>query len=144
MLRSPVFFKIMRPITIVKRFLRGDTPSIPLPADIDEELTSDPSTGSWSLVSQSGKSGTPSKQINPTKEVECQTSSSAPTENSYPRASVKHFLGLSAHKPAAAPSFEPKSKLPKLTYGGLEAPRLHCFATASLSSPLSHTPQHVQ
>ncbi len=52
--RSPQSFSssVMKPITIVKRFLKGETPAIPLPPGIDES-TSNPSTGSWLLVSNS-------------------------------------------------------------------------------------------
>ncbi len=43
----------MRPVAIVKRLLKGETPSIPLPPGIDDDLTSNPSTASWLLLSQS-------------------------------------------------------------------------------------------
>ena len=61
----------MRPITILKRLLAGDTPSILLPPGIDDDATSNPSTGSSLLVSQNG---TQANHVKNTKEVECQTS----------------------------------------------------------------------
>ena len=141
--RSPqtCLSSIMRPITIVKSFLKGDTPSIPLPPSIDDELTSNPSTGSWLLVSQSP---TQSNHMNSTKEVECQTSPSEQALYHRPRACAKRFFGLSTDAPASVPSFAPKSKLPKLNYGGLQAPQLHCFAISLQSNSSLHTPQSVQ
>ncbi len=43
----------MKPVTIVKRFLRGQTLSISLPLGIDDEIVSNPSAESWLLISQS-------------------------------------------------------------------------------------------
>ena len=40
----------------LKRFLKGETPSIPLPPGIDDDVVSNPSTTSWLLISQSSTS----------------------------------------------------------------------------------------
>ncbi len=126
----------MRPITIVKRFLKGETPSIPIPPGIEDEVVSNPSTASWLLISQS-----PTRQrsnpITSTKEAECQTMSALQPFYSRPRACIKRSLGLSGDTPRPAPSFLPRSKVPKLNVGGLQPPKLHCFATSMLSSPTS-------
>ena len=132
--------RTMRPITIVKRFLKGETPSIPLPPGIADDMTSNPSTGSWLLVSQNGTQANHTKN---TKEVECQTSPNGPPLYHCPRACAKRFFGLSNDAPASVPSFPPKSRLPKLHHGGLQAPQLHCFATSSCSDPYPRTPQPV-
>ena len=74
-----------------------------------------------------------------------QTSPRGPPLFHRPRACAKRFFDSSRDAPASVPSFTtPKSKLPKLHYGGLQAPQLHCFATSSCSDPYLHTPQPVQ
>ncbi len=126
----------MRPITIVKRFLKGETPSIPLPPGIDHEVASNPSTAWWLLISQSS-TRQQSNQIISTKEAECQTLSASQPFYSRPQACIKRSWGLSGDTPLPAPSFLPKSKAPKLDYEGLQPPKLHCLATSLLSNPLS-------
>lgn len=122
-------------LIIVKRFLKGETPSIPLPPGVDE-LSSNPSTGSWLLVSQSPTL---------TREVECQTSPSEQALCHRPRARVKRFFGLIIHwGTRLCVFFCAKPKLPKLNYGGLQAPQLHCLATSSPSNSSLHIPQSVQ
>ena len=54
------------------------------------------------------------------------------------------WIKLSTDAPATVPSLAPKSKLPKLNYGGLQAPQLHCFATSLQSKSSLHTPKSVQ
>ena len=126
----------MRPITIVKRFLKGETPSIPLPPGIDHEVASNPSTARWLLISQS-PTRQQFNQIISTKEAECQTLSASQPFYSRPQACIKRSWGLSGDTPLPAPSFLPKSKAPKLDYEGLQPPKLHFFATSLLSNPLS-------
>ena len=130
----------MRPITIVKHFLKGETPSVPLPPNIDDDATSNPSTGSWLLVSHSGTQANHAKN---TKEVECQTTPLGPPLHHRPRFCAKRFFDLSKDDPTSVPSFSTRSKLPKLHYGGLQASQLDCFATASGSDPCLRAPQPV-
>ena len=63
---------LMKPITIVKRFLKGEAPSIPLPPGTDDEVVSNPSTESWLLISQSSTRQR-AHHVASTKEAECQT-----------------------------------------------------------------------
>ncbi len=130
----------MRPITIVKPFLKGETPSVPLPPDIDDDATSHPSTGSWLLVSHSGTQANHAKN---TKEVECQTTPLGPPLHHRPRFCAKRFFDLSKDDPTSVPSFSTRSKLPKLHYGGLQASQLDCFGTSSGSDPCLRAPQPV-
>ena len=126
----------MRPITIVKRFLKGETPSIPIPPGIEDEVVSNPSTASWLLISQSS-ARQQSNPITSTNEAECQTMSALQPFYSRPRACIKRSLGLSGDTPLPAPSFLPRSKVPKLNVGALQTPKLYCFARSMLSSPTS-------
>ena len=98
----------MRPITTVKRFLKGETPSVPLPPGIDDDATSNPSTASWLLVSQSGTQ-TQTNHIKNTKDVECQTTPFGQPLYHRPRACAKHFFDSSKDAPASVPSFSPRS-----------------------------------
>ena len=107
--RSPFSFGSMQPITIVKRFLNRTTPSIPLPEDIGDEPTT----------------------------VACQTS--APLQfQEEPRSSLKKNVPLHHEEALQPPSFKPRSKLPRLHYGGLQIPELHCFASSLTTSDTAH------
>ena len=105
----------MQPIAIVKRFLNGTTPSIPLPQDIDD----DPASHSESrlLISQT----TEDLEVLPTSiaTVACQTSASPQPLYERPRSSLEKNHLLHRAEALPPPSFEPKSKLPRLHYGGL-------------------------
>ena len=62
----------MRPITIVKRFLQGEPPSIPLPPGIDDDVASHSSTAPWLWISQSPTKQQPTENTSE-REAECQT-----------------------------------------------------------------------
>ena len=117
----------MKPVTIVKRFLNRTTPSIPLPGDIDEESTSP--SGTWLLVSQNTES--PEPQLTPTTTtIAGQTM--APPHPFYetPRSNMGKNRPRQETDALLPPLFRPRSKLPKLKYGGLQSPNLHCFASS--------------
>ena len=112
---APFSFGSMQPITIVKRCLNRTTPSIPLPEDIDDEPAS--ISESWLLISQSNED----PEVVPTSSttVACQTS--APLQfQEEPRSSLKKNVPLHREEALQPPSFKPKSKLPRLHFGGLQ------------------------
>ena len=104
-----VQFGSMKPITIVKHFLKCETPSIPLPPGIDDEIVSNPSTESWLLISQSF-----TRQVaNLTKEAECQIQSALQSFTAIPDpASNAPWVS------PLVPSFKLESKVPNLTMAG--------------------------
>ena len=116
----------IQPITIVKRFLNRTTPPISLPEDIDDDPASH--SESWLLISQT----TEGPEVLPPSiaTVACQTS--APPQPLYekPRSNLEKNRLLHQAEALPPPSFKPKSKLPRLQYGGLQAPELHCFASS--------------
>ncbi len=124
----------MKPITIVKRFLNRATPPVPLPDDIDDESTS--ASGSWLLLPNSTEGNGVTLHVS-TADRGCQTQGLS--QISYPMArSTINMLGSRSETGALSPPpFRPKSKLPRLQYGGLQAPNLHCF-TSSLPPAASH------
>ena len=69
------FRTLMFPVTVVKRFLNRQVPTIPLPRDIEEDITSN--AGSWLLISKS--SDTPN-----TAAAACQTSPVQPIFDTKP------------------------------------------------------------
>ena len=123
---------VMFPVTVVNRFLNRHTPQVPLPPNIDEEY--DSHSESWLVVSKSQNSlhGT---QAQPTSSVACQTSSFSETTKHRPRSQIRDDL-YDEQDALPPPSFQPRSKLPKLHYGGLPKPHLHCFTSAT--KPLVH------
>lgn len=129
---------IMFPVTIVNRFLKRQTPQVPLPPDIDEEY--DSRSESWVMVSNSRSTvtRTPAK---PTSNMACQTSSFSETTNHRPRSRVPDNL-YDERDALPPPCFGPKAKLPRLHYGGLPKPPLHCFTSHKppTNSPLSAVP----
>ena len=78
-----------------------------------------------------------------TKEAVCQTQSGIQPLYCHPRSCIKRCLGISSDTPLPVPSFKPKSKMPKLDYGGLQPPSLHCFATSLFSESPSTPPQET-
>ena len=131
--RSPFSFGSMQPITIVKRFLNRTTPSIPLPEDIGDEPAS--ILESWLLIPQSNED----PDVPPTSSttVACQTS--APLQfQEEPRSSLKKNVPLHQEEALQPPSFKPRSKLPRLHYGGVQIPELHCFASSLTTSDTAH------
>ena len=110
----------MKPVTIVKRFLNRTTPSIPLPGDIDEESTSPSRT---CLLGP--------EQLTPTTTtIACQTMASPHPFYETPRSNMGKNQPRQETDALLPPSFRPRSKLPKLNYGGLQPPNLHCFASS--------------
>lgn len=123
-----VFFCVcntkMLPVTVVKRFLNRQVPTVPLPPDIDEDLTSN--AGSWLVVSETRKPPC-------TASIACQTSSESQLQVVKPRARLRDYI-FEESQALPPPKFRPKSRLPQLHYNGLQKPSLHCF-TSSLSTP---------
>ena len=116
----------MFPVTVVNRFLNRHTPQVPLPPNIDEEY--DSHSDSWLVLSKSQNS-LHDTQDQPTSSIACQTSSFSETTEHRPRSQVRdHLYGEQDALPP--PSFQPRSKLPKLHYGGLPKPHLHCFTSS--------------
>ena len=124
--RSSHLLGSMQPITIVKRFLNRTTPSIPLPDDIDDDPASH--SESWLLISQT----TEDLEVLPTSiaTVACQTSASPQPLYEKPRSNLEKNRFLHRTEALPPPLFKPKSKLPRLHYGGLQAPELHCFSSS--------------
>ena len=92
--------------------------------DIDDEPCS--SSESWLLISQSRAD--PEVPLTSVASVTCQTTTPLPAQDQ-PRANVKKNLLLHREEPLQPPTFKLKSKLPRLHYGGLEIPELHCFTS---------------
>ena len=128
----------MFPVTVVNRFLKRQTPQIPLPPNIDEEY--DSRSDSWLLVSKS-QSSPRDPQAQTTSSIACQTSSFSETTEHRPRSQVRDDL-YDEQDALPPPSFRPRSKLPKLHYGGLPKPPLHCFTSSRtpLDPPVSTPP----
>ena len=114
----------MLPVTVVKRFLNRQVPTVPLPPDIDEELTSN--SGSWLVVSETRKSPCAAS-------IACQTSPTSQLQMVKPRARPREDI-VEESQALPPPKFRPKSRLPQLHYNGFQKPSLHCF-TSSLSTP---------
>ena len=125
--------------SVVKRFLNRQVPTIPLPQDIDVDLTSN--SGSWLVVSQSQQSLS-SRTTPCTLSTARQTSSAIQIQDTKLRARIREGLCDASHAlpPPNPPKFRPKSRLPELHYGGLQVPFLHCFA----SSHPSHSSKNIQ
>ena len=68
-----------------------------------------------------------------TSSVACQTMASPLPFYETPRSNLEKNRLLHRTDALPPPSFRPKSKLPRLQYGGLQAPELHCF-TSSLAT----------
>ncbi len=122
----------MQPVTVVKRFRHRDAPSIPLPENIDEDITSQAS--SWLVISRGSQQPTVDLGINPS-EIACQTMASPQPFYERPRSKLKKRLHSPSDVALQPPVFLPKSKLPKLQYGGLQPPHLHCFTSSSGATP---------
>ena len=117
---------VMFPVTVVNRFLKRQTPQIPLPPNIEEEY--DSRSDSWLLFSKS-QSSPRDPQAQTTSSIACQTSSFSETTEHRPRSQVRDDL-YDEQDALPPPSFRPRSKLPKLHYGGLPKPPLHCFTSS--------------
>ena len=128
----------MFPVTVVNRFLKRQTPQVPLPPNIDEEY--DSRSDSWLVFSKS-QSSPRDTQDQPTSSIACQTSCFSETTEHRPRSQVRDHL-YDEQDALPPPSFQPRSKLPKLHYGGLPKPPLHCFTSSRkpLDSPVSTPP----
>ena len=114
----------MQSSTFFRRPLSRIAPSTPLLDDIDVELGS--TSESWLLISQSHED----PRVHPSSAtVACQTSTLLHSQE-VSRSNLKKTLLLQGEDPLQPPTFRPKSKLPRLHYGGLEAPELHCFSSA--------------
>ncbi len=133
--RSSFLLGSMLPITIVKRFLNRTTPSIPLPEDIDDDPAH---SESWLLISQ--PNADPEAFPTSSATVACQTSA-LPQLYETARSNLEKTRPLHRAEALQPPSFKPKSKLPRLHYGGLQAPELDCFAS-SLTTVHTAPPTH--
>ena len=137
MTAAPFISGSMKPITIVKRFLNRTTPPIPLPNDTDEDSNSQ--SGSWLLLSQSAED----PEVPPTSStttVGCQTRASPQLSYDKPRSSLNTLRFHNDTEALSPPSFSPKSKLPRLQYGGLQVPKLHCFESSLTMEDIPETP----
>ena len=137
MTAAPFILGSMKPITIAKKFLNRTTPPIPLPNDIDEDSNSQ--SGSWLLLSQSAED----PEVPPTSStttVGCQTRASPQLSYDKPRSSLNTLCFHNDTEALSPPSFSPKSKLPRLQYGGLQVPKLHCFESSLTMEDIPETP----
>ena len=117
----------MKPINVLRSFLTRATTS--MSDEIDEESMSP--SGSWLLLSHSTKDNVIPIQAS-TADRSCQTQQNSPVTSPTPRSTISS-LDLHSGKGALSPPvFLPKSRLPRLHYGGFQTPDLHCF-TSSLS-----------
>ena len=96
------------------------------PWDIHDDPASH--SESWLLISQT----TEDPEVLPTSRVTvaCQTTASPQPLYEKPRPNLEKNRLLHRTEALPPPSFKPKSKLPRLHYGGLQAPKLHCFASS--------------
>ena len=85
-------------------------------------------SGSWMVISQSDEKG---KQTLPQVSVSSQTSTD-PILTTTPRSTLSQNHPIPDSPPLQPPMFHPKSKLPRLQYGGLPTPTVQCFRSAPL------------
>ena len=114
---------------MVKRFLKNETPDLPLPINIDDDKVSLPSSASWPVVSDATAKAASTDQ-KPTLTVGCQTLPQGQVNSRGPRTNVKRLCPYDADTPLQPPKFGLKSKPPSLHYSGLQPPTLHCLATS--------------
>ena len=70
--------------------------------------------------------------------VACQTTTPLPAQDQ-PRTNLKKNLLLHREEPLQPPTFKLKAQLPRLHYGGLETPELHCFTSSLTASSDTET-----
>ena len=111
----------MFPVTVVKRFLHRNVPSIPLPPDIDDTL--DSASDSWILPTSNPRSQSKTTLCS----VACQTSVDT-GHHTLPRSRPRDFSPYDDDA-LPPPKFRMKSQPPRFHLGGLEVPVLKPFAS---------------
>ena len=132
----------MRPINLLRGLLTHNTTSTSDEPDDEQGSLS----GSWLFFSNSNEENVTPTRVT-TTDQSCQTQPNSTLATSTPRSTVRP---LDAHSTKAAlppPTFLPKSKLPRLHYGGLTTPDLHCFGsslTPTATPVISNSPTFLE
>ena len=85
-------------------------------------------SGSWMVISQSEEKGQrPLPQVSASSQT-----LNEPILITSPRSTLSQNHPISDSNPLPPPQFHPKSKLPRLQYGGLPVPAVHCFQSSPL------------
>ena len=95
-------------------------------------------SGSWMVISQSEEKG---QQPSPQVSASCQTATE-PVLLTAPRSTLSRIHPISDSRPLPPPQLQPKSKLPRLHYGGLPVPMVHCFQS-SLPTTVEPEPKSI-
>ncbi len=90
------------------------------------------------VISQSEEKG---QQPSPQVSASCQTATE-PVLLTAPRSTLSRIHPISDSRPLPPPQLQPKSKLPRLHYGGLPAPMVHCFQS-SLPTTMEPEPKSI-
>ena len=97
------------------------------PTSTEDYFPPSPS-GSWMVISQSDEKGQkPLPQVSASSQT-----SNEPILITTPRSTLSQNHPIPDSNPLPTPQFHPKSKLPRLHYGGLPAPAVHCFRSSPL------------
>ena len=115
----------MRPIKLLRSLLTHQSTSTS--DELDDEQGSP--SGSWLLLSNSNDEDVTPTQVTTTDQG-CQTQPRYPSTAPKPRSTIRPFEAISTQAGLPPPTFLPKSKLPRLHYGGLTSPDLHCFGSS--------------
>ena len=115
----------MRPINLLRGLLTHNTTSTSDEPDDGQRSLS----GSWLLFSSSNEENVTPTRVT-TTDQSCQTQPNSTVALSTPRSTIRPFDANSAEDALPPPTFLPKSKLPRLHYGGLTTPDLHCFGSS--------------
>ena len=115
----------MSPINLLRGLLtRGQTS---MSEELDDELRS--LSGSWLLLSNSNEDNVTPARVS-TADQGCQTQPNSSLPSPTPRSTRSSLYTHNEQEALPPPTFLPKSKLPRLHYGGLTTPDLHCFSSS--------------
>ena len=115
----------MRPIKLLRSLLTHQSTSTS--DELDDEQGSP--SGAWLLLSNSNDENVTPTQVT-TADQGCQTQPDYTLTAPKPRSIIRPFDAISTQAALPPPTFLPKSKLPRLHYGGLTSPDLHCFGSS--------------
>ena len=117
----------MTPMNLLRGLLTRDKTSM------SEELDDEPRSlsGSWLLLSKSNEDNVTPARVT-TVDQSCQTQPNSSSPSSTLRSTISSLDIHSEQEALPPPTFLPKSKLPRLHYGGLTTPDLHCFSPRCL------------
>ena len=98
---------------------------------MSEELDDEPRSlsGSWLLLSNSNDDNVTPARVT-TTDQSCQTQPDSSLLSPRPRSTISSLHLHNEKKALPPPTFLPKSKLPRLHYGGLTRPDLHGFSSS--------------